>query len=125
MSLLDDLQNLSSAEDFFTFLGVPYEPSVVHVARLHIMRRMGQYLRGSEVEGALASADDAALLALCREHLAQAYEDFVQSSPIEERVFKVHKEAIEPKPEPNRPFVPLAELSGQTISAGEPAPSGE
>ncbi|MEJ2408284.1 MAG: nitrogenase stabilizing/protective protein NifW [Novosphingobium sp.] len=125
MSLLDDLQNLSSAEDFFTFLGVPYEPSVVHVARLHIMRRMGQYLRGSEVEGALASADDVALLALCREHLAQAYEDFVKSSPIEERVFKVHKEAIEPKPEPNRPFVPLAELSGQTISAGEPAPSGE
>ncbi|MCJ2185648.1 nitrogenase stabilizing/protective protein NifW [Novosphingobium beihaiensis] len=125
MSLLDDLQNLSSAEDFFTFLGVPYEPSVVHVARLHIMRRMGQYLRGSEVEGALASADETALLTLCREHLAQAYEDFVQSSPIEERVFKVHKEAIEPKPEPNRPFVPLAELSGQTTSAGEPAPSGE
>ncbi|MCJ2179133.1 nitrogenase stabilizing/protective protein NifW [Novosphingobium album (ex Hu et al. 2023)] len=119
MSLLDDLQGLSSAEDFFTFLDVPYEPSVVHVARLHILRRMGQYLRGSEVEGALASADDAALMSLCREHLTQAYEDFVKSSPIEERLFKVHKEAIEPKPEPNRPFVPLTALSGQNLSAGE------
>ena len=113
MSMLDQLQELSSAEDFFEFLGVPYEPAVVHVARLHIMRRMGQYLRGSEVEGALEQADDAALMALCREHLEQAYQDFVASSPIAERVFKVHKEAVEPKPEPNRPFVPLTALTGE------------
>lgn len=113
MSLLDQLQDLSSAEDFFEFLGVPYEASVVRVARLHIMRRMGQYLRGSEVEGALAEADDEALLVLCRDHLAQAYADFVASSPIEERVFKVHKDAIAPKPEPNCPFVPLTALTGE------------
>ncbi|MCB2059803.1 MAG: nitrogenase stabilizing/protective protein NifW [Novosphingobium sp.] len=112
MSMLDELQGLSSAEEFFGFLGVPYEPSVVHVARLHIMRRMGQYLRGSEVEGALENADDAVLFELCREHLKQAYEDFVASSPIEERVFKVHKDAIAPKPEPNRPFVPLSAITG-------------
>lgn len=113
MNLLDDLQSLSSAEDFFDFLGVPFDPQVVHVSRLHIMRRMGQYLRGSEVEGALAQADDAALLALCRDHLAQAYDDFVQSSPIEERIFKVHKEAIQPKAAPSRPFVPLSALTGE------------
>ena len=112
MSLLDQLQSLSSAEDFFTFLGVPYEETVVQVARLHILRRMGQYLRGSEVEGALEAADDAALLTLCREHLAQAYEDFVASSPIAERLFKVHKDAIAPRPEQNRPFVPLSALTG-------------
>jgi len=113
MSLLDDLQKLSSAEDFFTFLGVDYDPAVVRVARLHILRRMGQYLKGSEVEGALAEADDAALLALCREHLAQAYEDFVESTPIEQRLFKVHKDALQPKPEPSVPFVPLTALTGE------------
>ena len=113
MSLLDDLQGLSSAEEFFRHLGVAYQPEVVHVARLHIMRRMGQYLRGSEVEGALAQADDAALLALCRDHLAQAYADFVASSPIAERVFKVHQDAITPRPAPNRPFVPLSTLIGE------------
>ncbi|MBT0668319.1 nitrogenase stabilizing/protective protein NifW [Novosphingobium profundi] len=112
MSLLDELQELSSAEEFFDRLGVAYEPQVVHVARLHILRRMGQYLRGSEVEGALERADEAGLLALCREHLAQAYADFVASSPIEERLFKVHQDAIAPKPEPNRPFVPLDALTG-------------
>ncbi len=112
MSLLDDLQQLSSAEEFFERLGVDYEPQVVHVARLHILRRMGQYLRGSDVEGALEAADEDTLLKLCRDHLAQAYADFVASSPIEERLFKVHKDAIAPKPEPNRPFVPLDALTG-------------
>lgn len=112
MSLLDQLQALSSAEDFLDFLGVDHDPAVVRVARLHIMRRMGQYLRGSEVEGALEAADDAALRALCREHLAQAYADFVVSSPIAERVFKVHQDAIAPKAKPSRPFVPLTAITG-------------
>jgi len=112
MSLLDELQQLSSAEEFFELLGVDYDPQVVQVARLHILRRMGQYLRGSEVEGALESADDTELYALCGEHLAQAFADFVASSPIAERLFKVHKDAVAPKPEPNRPFVPLDALTG-------------
>jgi nitrogenase-stabilizing/protective protein len=77
------------------------------------MRRMGQYLKGSEVEGALAEANDDVLFDLCREHLTQAYADFVASSPIAERVFKVHQEAIQPKPEPSRPFVPLTALTGE------------
>ena len=112
MNVLDRLESLSSAEEFFDYLEVPYVPEVVHVARLHIMRRMGQYLKGSEAQGALENADDGALFALCREHLSQAYADFVASSPIEERVFKVHRDAIAPKPEQNRPFVPLSALTG-------------
>ncbi|HZU65326.1 MAG TPA: nitrogenase stabilizing/protective protein NifW [Novosphingobium sp.] len=112
MSLLDRLQALSSAEDFFALLDVPYDEAVVRVARLHILRRMGQYLRGSEAEGAFDGLDEVALQGLCRAHLAQAYADFVASSPIAERIFKVHQEAIAPKPEPNRPFVPLTALTG-------------
>jgi nitrogenase-stabilizing/protective protein len=113
VNVLDRLESLSSAEEFFDYLGVPYESQIVQVARLHIMRRMGQYLKGSEVEGALAEANDDTLFALCREHLTQAYADFVASSPIAERVFKVHQEAIQPKPEPSKPFVPLTALTGE------------
>lgn len=113
MSLLDRLQSLSSAEDFFALLDVPYDEAVLRVARLHILRRMGQYLKGSALEGEMDCGDEAALFTLCRDHLQQAYADFVASSPIAERIFKVHQEAIAPKPEPNRPFVPLSALTGE------------
>jgi len=110
MSVLADLGKLSSAEDFFTYLDVPFEPSVVHVSRLHILRRMGQYLKGSEIDGAFEGLGDDEIKKLCREHLEQAYQDFIESSPIKERLFKVHKEAIEPKPEAASNFVPLDSL---------------
>jgi nitrogenase-stabilizing/protective protein len=113
MSVLERLQSLSSAEDFFDYLGIPYEPEIVRVARLHIMRRMGQYLKGSEIEGELDAAQEEALFRLCKEHLEQAYADFVASSPIAERVFKVHQEAVAPKAEPVKPFVPLSSLTGE------------
>ncbi|MEE3624020.1 nitrogenase stabilizing/protective protein NifW [Nitrospirillum sp. BR 11752] len=112
MGVLDELSRLSSAEDFFTFLEVPFDAAVVRVARLHILRRMGQYLRGSEVEDAFTGLDDTEIRALCRGHLEQAYQDFVASTPIAERLFKVHRDAVAPKPPAARPFVPLAALEG-------------
>jgi nitrogenase-stabilizing/protective protein len=110
MGVLQDLGKLSSAEDFFTYLELPFEPSVVHVSRLHILRRMGQYLKGSEIDGAFEGLGEDEIKVLCRAHLEQAYQDFIASSPIQERLFKVHKEAIETKPEPASNFVPLASL---------------
>jgi nitrogenase-stabilizing/protective protein len=114
MSVLEDLGRLSAAEDFFTYLGVDFDPSVVRVSRLHIMRRMGQYLKGAELDNAFDGLDDVAIKAQCAAHLANAYQDFVVSSPIQERLFKVHKEAVAPKPEePAQPnnFVPLSSLT--------------
>ena len=107
MNILDELNTLSSAEEFFAALDVPFDPTVVRVARLHILRRMGQYLKGSDFSG----LDEDALRGQCREHLAAAYADFVKSSPIQERLFKVHQEAVAPKTEPSKPFVPLSALS--------------
>lgn len=108
MSILDELGKLSSADDFFLALELPYDPAVVNVARLHIMRRMGQYLRGDE----LSALDDTAARQACRSHLEKAYDDFVRSSPITERVFKVHQDALKPVEPPKKPFVPLSALSG-------------
>jgi len=111
MSVIDELGRLSAAEEFFIYLDVPYDATVVQVTRLHILRRMGQYLKGSQIDGAFEGLSDAEIRALCREHLEQAYQDFIASSPIQERLFKVHKEAVEPKPEPGKSFVPLTSLA--------------
>lgn len=95
-SILDQLNKTSSAEDFFKILDVDYDERVVNVARLHILRRMGQYLVSEDFTGlGEAEAKDR-----CGRFLAQAYADFVASSPIEERVFKVLKDAVRPAPEP-------------------------
>ena len=85
-TLTDRLKALSSAEDFFTFFGVPYEASVVHVNRLHILKRFYQYLHKAE---GLAGMDDVAMASRYRSLLMQAYGDFVVSTPAKEKVFKV------------------------------------
>lgn len=117
MSALEALRRLSSAEEFFLYLNVPYEATVVQVARLHILRRMGQYLKQSEIDAAFEGLEDSEIRAICRGHLEQAYQDFVHSSPIQERIFKVHKDAVAPKAAPAAPFVPLASIGA--VSKGE------
>ncbi|MBU3888825.1 MULTISPECIES: nitrogenase stabilizing/protective protein NifW [Methylosinus] len=107
MSILDDLRKLSAAEEFFDLLGVEYDPNIVRHSRLHILRRMGEYLHKAAPEG----ASDDEVREACREFLAKAYQDFTKSSPIEERLFKVHKDAVKPKEEPKKPFVPLSTVT--------------
>jgi nitrogenase-stabilizing/protective protein len=92
MTVLDQLSSLSSAEEIFQFLNVPYEPEVLNVARLHILRRMADNMRSSSSE-----MDDDALREFFRTNLQQAYQDFVRSTPLNERVFKVLKDAVRKK----------------------------
>jgi nitrogenase-stabilizing/protective protein len=94
--VLDKLNKASSAEDFFGLLGVDYEPKILSVARLHILRRMAQYL-ASEDFGGMA---DEIVAERCKSMLERAYADFVASSPIDQRVFKVLKDAVAPPKKP-------------------------
>ena len=74
---------LSSAEDLFTLLDVPFEPRVLAPARLHILKRFGQYLGEQDLD----VLSDEAFFATAQGALARAYADFVASSPREQRVF--------------------------------------
>jgi nitrogenase-stabilizing/protective protein len=104
---LKTLQTLSSAEDFFKLLDVPYDAEKVNVLRMHIMKRMGQYLASEDFEG----LDDAVVRARCKETLERAYEDFQKSDPLKERVFKVLKDAVKEKAPPAPPpVVPFSDL---------------
>lgn len=100
-AILAKLKAASSAEDFFTLLGVAYDAKVVNVARLHILKRMGQYLATED----LAGLPESVVAARCKSMLERAYEDFVTSSPLDQRVFKVLRNAVKP-PKPAN-FVPL------------------
>lgn len=89
--VLDHISGLSSAEDIFTYLLLPYEQEVVNVSRLHIMKRMGKYL----AEADMAGMDEDAVFLEARTALKRAYEDFLESSPLEEKVFKVFVDEAE------------------------------
>jgi len=100
--ILSQLAEVSSAEEIFTLLGLEADPAVLNVARLHILRRMRDYVASVPEE-----ASDEEARAVLRTALSQAYSDFLASSPLKERVFKVLREAARPK---RTGFVPLASL---------------
>jgi nitrogenase-stabilizing/protective protein len=87
--LMDKLNTLSSAEEFLAYLDVPYDQAVVHVNRLHILKRFHQYLRNTP---GVDTQDEAQQRETCRELLTRAYEDFVRSTPAQEKVFKVFQD---------------------------------
>lgn len=89
--LTQRLAKLSSAEEFLDFFALSYEQSVVNVNRLHILKRFYQYLR-RDTEIATMS-EEAALYARYRSLLGNAYDDFVKSTPAQEKVFKVFQNA--------------------------------
>jgi nitrogenase-stabilizing/protective protein len=88
---LETLRTLSAAEEFFEHLGVPYDPAVIRVNRLHVLKRFNQYLRGSQPD--VAGLEAGTQLHICRELLIRAYQDFVRSTPAQEKVFKVFQDA--------------------------------
>lgn len=100
-SLLDEMADLSTAEEFLDFFGVEYEPSVVQVNRLHILQRFHDYLGKEPAE----ASDEAAEVARHRRLLARAYEDFVRSDARTEKVFRVFH-----MHEPKTVFVPVSEI---------------
>jgi len=88
--LSERLQALSSAEDFFQFFGLNYDARVVHVNRLHILKRFTQYLKRDVVAEGENEIDT---FKRYRAHLQQAYEDFTRSSGVQEKLFQVFQKA--------------------------------
>lgn len=102
LTLDEAMEEMESAEDFLDYFGVAYEASVVHVNRLHILQRFHDYIAKA---GALPE-DEAARRVKYTDLLEQAYEDFVLSDALTEKVFKVFH-----MHEPQTAFVPLSAIS--------------
>jgi len=103
-----DLDELSSAEEFFDYFGIEYQPAVVHVNRLHILQRFHDYLD----EVCDMPDGDNERFRMYADLLKGAYEDFVKSDAVTEKVFKVFH-----MNEPQQVFVPLTDLRGAVINA--------
>jgi nitrogenase-stabilizing/protective protein len=86
---LQQLAELSSAEDFLRYFAVPFDQSVVNVSRLHILKRFMQYIRQASFP---ADTTELVLYTAYREKLSQAYADFLSSTPAQEKVFKVFQD---------------------------------
>lgn len=102
LTLDEAMEDMESAEDFLNYFGVAYEPSVVHVNRLHILQRFHDYI----AKAGPWPEDEAQRRTLYTDLLEQAYEDFVLSDAITEKVFKVFH-----MHEPQTAFVPLSSIS--------------
>ncbi|SER00888.1 nitrogenase-stabilizing/protective protein [Amphritea atlantica] len=103
MTFMDDLEELSSAEDFLEYFAIEFDRSVVQVNRLHIMQRFHDYLK--DLPDADQVADIEGYKTAYKELLTKAYEDFVHSDALTEKVFRVfHMKG------PQTTFVPLDQI---------------
>ncbi|MEO1132963.1 MAG: nitrogenase-stabilizing/protective protein NifW [Cyanobacteria bacterium J06639_1] len=78
---------LVDAEEYFEFFGLPYDPQIVNVNRLHILRKFSQLAKA--IDG---GESEAKLLDGYRQALQAAYAVFVESSGVEQKLFKVFKD---------------------------------
>lgn len=102
MTLEDELEELESAEDFLNYFQVAYQPSVVHVNRLHILQRFHDYLQKG---AATMPVENEPKQLIYKTLLERAYHDFVVSDAQTEKVFKVFN-----MNEPQVAFVSLADI---------------
>lgn len=86
---LKQLSQLSAAEEFLEFLGVDYDPQIVNVNRLHILKRFQQYLSATPY---LSALDEGGVRDTCRGLLSKAYADFLRTTAKEEKLFKVFQQ---------------------------------
>lgn len=102
---LEDFLRLRTAEEYLEFFGIPYDPAVVNVNRLHILKRFSGYM--AEVDASLAgrAADPQERLERYREALLRAYRDFLAGTALDYRLFKVLRERA-----PGA-FVPVSEIA--------------
>lgn len=83
-------QNLKEAEEYFDFFQLPYDQNVVNVNRLHILQKFSQYIR--EIDENYTDISTKEKLSKYCEALQKAYQLFLESTPQEEKLFKVFKQ---------------------------------
>lgn len=83
---LAEFNQLVNAEEYLEFFGITYDPQFVNVNRLHILQKFSALIKAIDIEAPLT---ESAKLERYRVALQQAYDTFVSSSPLDQKLFKV------------------------------------
>ncbi|MDZ8088075.1 MAG: nitrogenase-stabilizing/protective protein NifW [Nostoc sp. DedQUE12b] len=84
---IDEFKKLVDAEEFFEFFNMPYDLEVVNVNRLHILKKFSQYIQ--EIDDNSPDLNQEERLNQYSLALQKAYQVFVESTPHEQKLFKV------------------------------------
>jgi nitrogenase-stabilizing/protective protein len=84
---LSQFSQLKDAEEYLEFFGLPYDPKIVNVNRLHILKKFSQYVK--EVDANFPDLNEEEKLNQYSNALQRAYNVFLSSTPVQEKLFKV------------------------------------
>lgn len=87
---LAEFRKLTDAEDYLQFFNLPYRQDFVNVNRLHILKQFALLIE--KVNEVFLDVSEEEKLEKYRMALAEAYEVFQSSSPLETKLFKVFNE---------------------------------
>lgn len=83
---LSEFNKLVNAEDYFQFFEIPYDQKIVNVNRLHILQKFSDFIKEIDNNSEL---NESQRLGKYREALENAYQVFIESTPQQEKLFKV------------------------------------
>ncbi|MEH2413963.1 nitrogenase-stabilizing/protective protein NifW [Nostoc sp.] len=82
-----EFKQLVDAEEFFKFFNMSYDLEVVNVNRLHILKKFSQYIQ--EIDNNSPDLSHEERLNQYSLALQKAYQVFIESTPHEQKLFKV------------------------------------
>jgi nitrogenase-stabilizing/protective protein len=86
---IEEFKKLTDAEEYFKFFELDYDPKLVNVNRLHILKKFSQFISEIDSNSELTNEEKLNQYSLA---LQQAYQTFLESSPQEQKLFKVFKD---------------------------------
>jgi nitrogenase-stabilizing/protective protein len=87
---LAQFNQLTDAEQFFEFFELPYDANIVNVNRLHILQKFSQLIQ--QIDETNAELSEAEKLSQYQSALQEAYQLFLASNSLEQKLFKVFNE---------------------------------
>ncbi|MBD2294272.1 nitrogenase-stabilizing/protective protein NifW [Anabaena sphaerica FACHB-251] len=84
---IEEFKKLVDAEEFFIFFQLPYDQKFVNVNRLHILKKFSQYMY--EIDDKFPNLSSEEKLTQYCLALQKAYQVFMESTPHEQKLFKV------------------------------------